>query len=260
NNNTEHFNYAPVSGGVKITRSRNLTVTDSVFENNNGPGLWFDESCYNTTLTGDSFLSNGGNGLSYEISSTGTFANNVATDNGAIGFKINDSDNVKMWNNTLGGNGRNIEIVEDTRRGANLSLPGHNPHRAQPDPTEPWIIQNDTVANNLLLPGGANSLEVYANDTTGEYTAAGLGTVIDGNVFTGQGAPVIAWGLANKALAQYRTAADFLSATGTGSHNVDASSASAAQALSGTGVPIPQNVADLIGVAAGDHQVGALSS
>src|SRR5690606_10574188 len=35
-NNVERFNGAPVSGGMKITRARNLTVRDSVFRNNLG--------------------------------------------------------------------------------------------------------------------------------------------------------------------------------------------------------------------------------
>ena len=50
-NNTEHFNTAPVSGGAKITRSRGVIVRDSIFRNNDGPGLWMDESVYDMTIT-----------------------------------------------------------------------------------------------------------------------------------------------------------------------------------------------------------------
>src|SRR5690606_961557 len=43
-NNAERFNRAPVSGGLKIHKSRGVTVADSAFVGNLGNGLWFDES------------------------------------------------------------------------------------------------------------------------------------------------------------------------------------------------------------------------
>ncbi|MBE7162706.1 MAG: right-handed parallel beta-helix repeat-containing protein, partial [Williamsia herbipolensis] len=59
-NNTEHFNRAPVSGGIKITRSRDVKVTDSAILRNQGNGLWFDESVYDATVTGNDVIGNTG--------------------------------------------------------------------------------------------------------------------------------------------------------------------------------------------------------
>jgi hypothetical protein len=60
NNNTERFNTSPVSGGVKVTRARGVTVRDSVFRDNHGPGLWMDESVYNMKITGNEMRNNRG--------------------------------------------------------------------------------------------------------------------------------------------------------------------------------------------------------
>ena len=46
NNNTEQFNSAPVSGGIKSGRTRTLTVVNSSVSNNLGQGYWSDESVY----------------------------------------------------------------------------------------------------------------------------------------------------------------------------------------------------------------------
>ena len=44
--------------------------------------MWFDESVYNVTATGNDILRNTGNGLSFEISSKGLIADNVVAGNG----------------------------------------------------------------------------------------------------------------------------------------------------------------------------------
>ncbi|MGC4441851.1 right-handed parallel beta-helix repeat-containing protein, partial [Streptococcus suis] len=51
-NNTERFKKAPVAGGVKITSSQNVTVTNSDVVNNKANGLWFDVSSYNVKIAG----------------------------------------------------------------------------------------------------------------------------------------------------------------------------------------------------------------
>ena len=171
-NNTQSFNFAPVSGGTKITRTRGVHVTNSVFEHNNGYGLWFDESCYDIEATHDTSIDNAWNGVAVEISSTAVLADDVVKNNGGDGMKINDTDNVQIWNNDIEDNGnRGIAVVQDSRRGSNLSDPGHNPHRAQPDATEPWIISNVTIGDNVLSNSPAG--QVVATDNTGGSTPLG---------------------------------------------------------------------------------------
>ncbi|MFP3380266.1 right-handed parallel beta-helix repeat-containing protein, partial [Bacillus sp. SIMBA_069] len=80
-NNNEHFKKEPLSGGFKITRSRGISTTDSAFLRNATTGLWLDESVYDAAVTGNDFVSNGGDGVEAEISAHVTIANNVARDN-----------------------------------------------------------------------------------------------------------------------------------------------------------------------------------
>ena len=69
-NNTEHFNSSPVSGGFKITRTRGITVAGGQFRDNDGPGLWLDESTYNSKIVGNKLMNNSSHGVSVELSST----------------------------------------------------------------------------------------------------------------------------------------------------------------------------------------------
>ena len=115
-NNTEHFNQSPVSGGAKISRTRGVTVRDSLFVANDGPGLWMDESSYDMKITGNEMRNNVGHGTSLEISAKAVFANNIVTNNGGFGIKINNTSNVTVWNNTFVGNDRSINLVQDDRR------------------------------------------------------------------------------------------------------------------------------------------------
>jgi hypothetical protein len=262
NNNTEHFNYSPVSGGVKIGRSRGIRVRYSIFRQNLGPGLWFDESCYDANVSGSRFISNAGNGLAFEISSTAIFVDNVIEDNGAMGFKINDSDHVQVWSNTFANNRRNVEVVQDSRRGTDLSVPGHDPRRAQPDPTEPWVIVNDSVIDNVFAPSSGTACELYVSDNSGQYSAAALGTVVDGNMFVRpSSASEITWGLGGNRVQQFTSTAAFFTGTGIGQHNTEVlaqtSLPGAAQLAAADPLAMPDDVASAAGVPAGSRYIGA---
>ncbi len=221
-NNAEHFNGAPVAGGIKITRTRGISVTNSVSRDNLATGLWFDESCYNVIAANNDLIGNGSHGLSLEISDTAKIMNNMVTGNANDGLKINDSANVAIWNNTIGGNGRGIELVQDKRRGANLSDPGHDPRQQLPDPTETWLVGNVTIANNIIAEG--RDYSVYARDYTGDRAASGMNLVFKGNAWQtpGGGQPAqIVWGGAGSANPQvFNTVKELTSATKLGSTDV----------------------------------------
>jgi parallel beta-helix repeat protein len=262
-NNVEHFNYSPVSGGLKITRTRGVTISNSDFLNNAGVGVWLDESVYNATVTGSRMVSNASHGLSFEISSTGVLANNVVTGNGNDGFKINDTDHVRIWNNELSNNGRNIELVQDARRGARLSDPGHDPRQQLPDPTEPWIVSDIQVMNNVIGAPGPSSYEIYARDYSGQYTATQLRLTIDGNRFTkvSSGAEIV-WGIANGATAVYTSVVAFHSATGQGANNGEVANGAVQMAVGTSSTlganpqPLPSDVAAMLGQPAGTRHLG----
>jgi hypothetical protein len=259
NNNTEHFNYSPVSGGIKVGRSRGVVISHSDFRNNLGTGVWLDESVYNANVTSSTMAGNASHGLSFEISSTGILADNVVTGNGADGFKINNTDRVKIWNNQISDNARNVEVVQDARRGATLSDAGHDPRQKLPDPTMPWIISNVQLMNNIIGKPSAGSYELYAYDYSGQYTAPQMLAGVDGNRFTkiAPGAEIV-WGIGGGKSSIFTTVSAFASATGQGSSNteLDGTPGSHPAAEAAAPLPLPGDVAVAIGQPVGTRHLG----
>ena len=182
-NNTQHFNTSPVSGGVKIGRVRNISVSDSVFANNEGPGLWMDESVFNATVTGSDMVANSGHGISFEISSNGTFVDNLIASNGGNGMKMNNSSNLSIWNNTIVDNrSQPLWLVQDSRVASNLSTPGHDPRQALPDPTVTWLLGPAIVRNNIFARTASNCF-LCVQDSALHRNAATIGINAGSNVY-----------------------------------------------------------------------------
>jgi parallel beta-helix repeat protein len=272
-NNAEHFNLAPVSGGAKIVRSRGLTVRDSVLADNIGPGLWFDESAYNATITGNDLLRNAGHGLSYEISSRALIADNIVAGNGALGLKINDASNIDIWNNTIVDNGdRPMWLVQDSRQASNLSTPGHDPRQALPDPTVTWLLGPITVKNNVIGGRTPGNCLLCVQDSALYRSAAQIAVTADGNAYhrTSSTSPrwTVTWPVGTTNPQVYTTLAAFRSATGqerngtefTGASVVDSAyrlTAAVVAVQSTVAQPLPASVAALIGAPAGERRLGA---
>src|SRR5690606_11578949 len=69
-NNTEGFNNNWEASGSKLIGIRNSHIRDSVFEHNDGPGLWCDISCVGVSMVRNR-VSYNTTGIFYEISTTG---------------------------------------------------------------------------------------------------------------------------------------------------------------------------------------------
>lgn len=150
NNNTENFNFAPAAGGCKITRSRGVTVLESEFGENNGTGLWFDESVYGVTVASSSFVSNKVHGLHVELSSKVLIANNSFLNNNKSAIEIQNTNLVEVWNNDILHNYKGINIIQDQRVGSDPLIPGRDLRRVTPDPEMTWIVRDVTVKNNII--------------------------------------------------------------------------------------------------------------
>ncbi len=261
NNNSEHFNTSPVSGGVKITRSRGVDVRNSAFLRNASHGLWFDESVYGMTVANNDSIGNVGNGIVIEISSTATLVNNLVTDNQKSGIKLDDVSSSQVWNNTLTGNVKNLDITQDARRGNNPADAGHDTRQAQPDPTMPWITGPVTVRNNVIGNGSGNCL-LCVQDVTKVMSAEQMRVNADYNLYRRPSASAptwaVVWSRSGTNPAVFDTFAQFSAATGLEAHSVlqtGVSSAAAAPAAMGTAVP--SSIAALAGKPAGTVHVGA---
>jgi hypothetical protein len=269
-NNTEHFNRAPVSGGIKIHKSRGVEVTDSAIIGNRGNGLWFDESVYDMTITGNDVFDSIGNGIVVELSAKAVIADNVVLRSERDGILVSDSGHIGIWNNTIAENDRGINIVQGTRRASNLALPGHDQRQQLPDPTVTWITEDVTVSNNVIAAGRGKCI-LCVEDYSHERSAAQMQIRSNGNVLqrtsTTQPVWAIVWsrGIGNPAV--YTSVWAFAQATG---QDVDSLALDAVPALTGTALspavaslvstvarPLDPAVALLVGQPAGTRHLGA---
>jgi parallel beta-helix repeat protein len=250
-----------------VTRSRNVTVADSVISGNLGNQLWFDESVYNMTVTNNDIVRGTGYGVVLEISDTATIANNRIIGNAVDGLFISGTGNVDVWNNTFSGNARNINIVQDARRASQVSTPGHDPRQPLPDPTMPWVTQNITLSNNVIADGTYKCM-VCVEDFSHERSAAQMNIVSNGNVFKRTSATTPVWaavwstGAGNPAI--YNTIAEYSAATGQDRNSVAIDGGSAAtlaatiaSSAATASRPLPAKVAPLVKQAAGARHLGA---
>ncbi|GAB48651.1 hypothetical protein MOPEL_078_00400 [Mobilicoccus pelagius NBRC 104925] len=188
-NNIEHFNHAPVAGGVKICRSRGVTVRDSKISQNDGIGIWFDESVFDMAVLSNELFDNAGSGVMIELSSKALVAGNTILRSGYDALAIRNSNDVAAWNNTLQGAYRALEVSQDGRR------PTNNPSaldaRHPKDAAMTWVISDISIRNNVLIGGdkGLMTLGVEDFDRVLDATRQRIST--DGNVYApqSQGAP-----------------------------------------------------------------------
>jgi parallel beta-helix repeat protein len=272
-NNTEHFKFVPVAGGMKITRSRGVAVVDSVARNNRGTGIWMDESVYDMTLTGDDVIGNAHHGISLEISAKAIVANNVVNHNGDDGMKINDTANVQIWNNTLTGNGRSLNLTQDLRRASDLSTAGHDPRQQLPDPTMTWLLGNVSVGNNVIAdPKPSAGCMLCIEDYSHERSAAQMNITANGDVYVRADAStprlLAVWSRGAGDPAVFASLDAFRSSTGQEASGREFAGASAADSDGNLAISIAQEaaaaarslppaVAEALGVSTSTRQIGA---
>lgn len=265
-NNAQHFNDIPVAGGIKITRSRNVTVTGNVVSNNDGSGIWFDESCYDVKIVRNTANDNSTSGIQLELSDTAVIAGNTSTGT-RTGIQIINTGNVRIYNNELGANADNgIRLRQDARRSATHAT-GRDP-RMGIDSRVPWITRNITIANNVFGSGGRYSIR--ANDGATNRPVDSWNVVITGNLFNNKaagGPTMVAWGTGdNRSFEGYQSPAELSAAKNRSWVNAIAASAlplasmaSAAASAASTAAPIPADVAALLGVGTTQRFVGVRS-
>ncbi|MHA7218352.1 right-handed parallel beta-helix repeat-containing protein [Arthrobacter sp. MDT1-48-3] len=268
-NNTEGFNHSPAAGGVKIGRTRTVEVQDSIFSANDGTGLWFDESVFDLTASGNEIVGNRGHGLSVEISARAVLANNVIARNEGHGLKINNTSDVEVWNNSFISNGRPINIVQDTRRASDRSTPGHDPRQAFPDPSMTWINGPIAVRNNVITGTTANCL-LCVEDYAHQMTAEAMAVTTSGNVFhrSSGSSPawLVIWSRGSADPAVFTTLGRFRNATGQAKHDMELTGDAIADPMTFrvsdtvrsavVAQPLPDRIAGLLRVPSGSLLVG----
>jgi len=271
-NNTEHFNYAPVAGGFKITRSRNISITASEFDRNLGTGLWLDESVYQARVSGNIFNGNADYSVIAEISSDIQIANNVVVNGSNYGIGIFNTSNAVVMNNTIARTLKPIFISQDSRVSSNLSTAGHDPRQSLPDPTVTWLTGPVLVLNNVMT-GSTGSSVLSVQDYGHARSASQMSVTANGNVYqrTRASSPswLVVWARQNNDPAVFTSLASFHDATGeessgaeldNGSDAVDSNGAviSSVQNLAPTvAVPVTSVLSLLSGMPVGERYLGA---
>lgn len=259
NNNWEHFNPTPATSGIKFSRTRHVSVlNNTVTDNWNSNGIWMDESTVNFSIVGNVVKRNNSEyAVLAELSDTGVIANNYVA-NAKYGISAFDAGNIKIFHNIIDSTTNfDVGLWQDQRRQATWSF-GRDPRMPVPDPTCPWITRNIVIANNIFAHtrGGTNTgYQILAQDKKTGIPADDMNITINGNVQYSPSTGPYGWGQANASIVTYWTPEALAAAKNPSWKNVQTrltlpSETEAAQ-WRGNSVPLPADVAALMGYAAG---------
>ena len=255
--NSEHFNKAPSSAGMKIAQSHNIIIRNNdVSGGYTTHGIWLDISCIGFTIVGNTVKNNGAApAIQVELSATGTVANNVIV-GGTTGVYIFDSSAVKVFNNTFSLNSSgSVYVSQDGRRAAASGYP---------DPICTWVVKNITVSNNMFLNnGGPYGFQFWALDGTTNIPASDMAITITGNLFHTRSATtdsMVGWGGNAAKVTKYETPPALntaLSVSWTNRQVAPADVLASRTSANATAVPLPSDVAAAVGQPTGTKWVGA---
>ncbi len=161
------------AAGAKLTSTRNLVVTDNLFEGNLATGLWLDINVTDAVVTRNILRNNLRHGIHYEISSHGIIASNIITANRVSGITLANASHIQVYNNTFAENAVSLLLQSDDRING--------------DPDEislgnTWI-SGDTVFHNNLISRNTETgnVMVWVRDFGGELDADTMLTASDFN-------------------------------------------------------------------------------
>lgn len=203
--NNRFFNYAPASGGAKITRQRGFTMHECVSNDNYCKGLWTDESVSNITVYNNDFLRNEQRGVSFELSGITYFCNNLIVSAGYNGLDFLTSDELHAWNNTIvsfgsispdrfgvsRGDARGFDAIQDNRGPMNSSSVGLDTRYTiaqQQAVGMDWVMTNVEIKNTIISKMGVVGqliigIEDYNKNSGTARDKSAYGVDWDGNFY-----------------------------------------------------------------------------
>lgn len=159
--NQQQFNVAPVAGGVKCTSCRYALVNHSTFTNGYADPVWFDTSSYADRVLSNLLINNVGPGIHFEVSGYETAADNVIIDETASGLVVVDSNNVRLWNNTVVDSGNyDIDFLDGPRVASDPNATQWRDPRTPNDPNITWVTNHCQAHNNVAVGSTAAAFNV----------------------------------------------------------------------------------------------------
>ena len=257
-NNIESFEREPISGGVKIARSRRVLISGNRFDQNTTTGLWFDAANFDVTVVGNTFSGNGAHGLELEWSSRVVVANNYFIRNAQAGLFVIDANSISVWNNTFHDNKTySIRIFQYAPRSS--------------DPI--FAKVRDVSVRNNILSYGPGSYQYITEDFERKETGQTMRVTSEGNAYhrASSTSPTnfAVWANGSR-LSGYSNLTAFRAATGNDLRSTLNEGTSiltdryqltpaALGSTASVALPIPVTVASAIGVASNTRKLGAVS-
>jgi parallel beta-helix repeat protein len=164
NNYEKKYDYHSEAGGLKLVRTRWLTIRNNYAHDNWGRGLWCDLDCWRTTIDSNRVVHNAGTGIFYEISYYGVIRGNTAEGNGyndswleGSGIELNTSTDVQIYGNTIKGNKNGIIGLEAVR--------GSGAYGTR-------LLRLMSVHDNVVdvSAGGATGIGTYSTTSTASFS------------------------------------------------------------------------------------------
>jgi hypothetical protein len=187
-------------------------------------------------------------------------------------LKINNTSDVEVWNNSFINNGRPINIVQDSRRASDPDQPGHDPRQVFPDPTMTWINGPIALRNNVITGTTGNCL-LCVEDYSQRFSGEDMEVTTSGNVFHRDSGStptwLVIWSRGTEDPAVYKTLGGFRNATGQAAQDIELTGADVADPVTFeindtvrsavVAQPLPDHIAELLGVPPGTLLVGPVS-
>lgn len=119
-NADKEFDFAPVSGAIKLSKADRTRITGNDLLANTGHTLWFDQSCYQAVVASNRILGSSHSSLFFEISHGLTMVNNFvkpASNTKEPVIRLASGGDIRLVNNTLVGGANSISMIADPRSG-----------------------------------------------------------------------------------------------------------------------------------------------
>lgn len=288
--------WGPAARVIAIAKCQYVTLKNSILAHNNSNGFWVDQTTNTPIVANCLFEENVNRPIDLETASDGVVANCKFIHNGSVSVFINDSDMTRIWNCTftknawgVAGSGgpqgisttKSVPIIQvgqsrrrydvaqysycyDARLGKEYYLV----------PSHQWTINSFAVCNSVLADPGKHSYAYVIcgndNDSTRSRsrTWRNMHPKIDGNVYHwGSHRPRYPWAFGNGYGRRYSiwfSLKSFVAGTGldkrsrfTGSYPLNADARLKNTSYHGNGLPLPGDIAKLVGQPAGRRHVGA---
>lgn len=161
-NNYERFALNYDAAGVKLIHTNwtncqqspnpKAAIRNNVVEHNFATGIWIDSSGTNAPIVYNTVRNNQSIGIQMELSHKAIIAANVVYDNGA-GIMIADSSSARVYNNTLSMNNKHIIVKDGERKNTNAEeIAAGNL----------WVTQDNVLKNNIF----SNTKNKISSNTT----------------------------------------------------------------------------------------------